>query len=93
MTAKADRIQELLDDPHIQEAFENVRQKYYGLIESTPLDSERDGALHDIRKMLQLLRDVENDLLEAIQEGHLEDHNVQQKGQGFLKDLINGRAN
>jgi hypothetical protein len=93
MTAKSDRAQELMNDPLLQEAFDNVRQYYYSLIETTPLDSAQDGALHDIRKMLQLLRDVENDLHETIQHGHLEDHRAQQKSHGFLEDKYNARPN
>lgn len=73
MTAKADRAQELIDDPILQEAFATVRERYRDLIEETPLASKDDEALHDIRKMLHLLREVEKHLKQVVQDGHLED--------------------
>ena len=77
MTAKADRVQSLIDDPHLKEAFHNVREKYRDMIEETPVSD--DMALLDIRKMLQLLRDVEQDLHTMIQDGHLADHRAMEK--------------
>ena len=73
MTAKADRAKELIDDPILQEAFSTVRERYRDLIEETPLSSSDDKALHDIRKMLHLLREVEEHLKQVVQNGHLED--------------------
>jgi hypothetical protein len=74
MTGKADRIQRLVDDPDIKASFQNIREKYRDMIEETPVGD--DTALLDVRKMLHLLRDVENDLQTAIEDGHLEDHRV-----------------
>lgn len=83
MTAKADRIQKLIDDPELKEAFATVREKYRDMIEDTPLGD--DKALLDVRKMLHLLSDVEKHLHQAIQFGHLEDARAnEQEGHGFL---------
>jgi hypothetical protein len=71
MTAKADRVKHLLDNEDLREAFANVREYYRDLIEETPVSD--DTALLDIRKMLQLLRQVEHDLLSAVEHGTLED--------------------
>lgn len=90
MTAKSDRVQKLVTDPDLAEAFENVRQYYRDLIEECPIDD--DTALLDIRKMLHLLQDVRSHLTQAIQEGELQDFRSEQEGQGFLEDLINGRS-
>jgi hypothetical protein len=84
MTAKADRAQELLDDPILQEAFSTVRERYRDLIEETPLSSKDDEALHDIRKMLHLLREVEKHLAQVVQDGHLEDFRVMEQNKGDL---------
>ena len=90
MTDKADRIKKLMDDPDLKEAFQAVRQKYLGLIEFTPLAD--DTALLDIRKMLQLLRDVEQHLMQAISDGKLEDFRATEQP-GSLKDLLHGKPN
>jgi hypothetical protein len=86
MTAKSDRVQKLIDDPDLTEAFEVVRQRYRDLIEETPVSD--DGALLDIRKMLYLLKEVKEALHTALQQGHLEDFRArEQEGNGFLRDL------
>lgn len=85
MTARADRIKELLNDPELQQAFKDVREKYRDLIEQTPVSDST--ALLDIRKMLHLLREVEDTLRQAIQDGHLEDFRAQEKKHPFLGDI------
>ncbi len=86
MTAKADRVEKLLNNPDLKEAFAVVRERYRDLIEETPLASSDDEALHDIRKMLHLLREVEQSLYKAIEDGHLEDFRANEQ-QGFLQDI------
>ena len=88
MTAKADRAERLINDPELQEAFAAVREKYRDMIEQTPLSSVDNQALHDVRKMLHLLREVEKHLHQVIQDGHLEDFRVmEQERQTFLGDM------
>lgn len=89
MTAKSDRVRNLLEDPDILEAFENVRQFYLAKIEELPLDRKTgQDALYDIRKMLFLLRQVKEDLEYAVQNGVLEDFRAEEKGQPtFLGDI------
>lgn len=90
MTAKADRAQALIDDPVLKEAFANIRELYRDKIEETPVSD--DTALLDIRKMLYLLRQVEENLHTMIQDGHVEDFNVsEQQGKGILRNLLNVR--
>lgn len=84
MTAKSDRAQALLDDPLLQEAFAAVRERYRDLIEETPLSSSDVEALHDIRKMLHLLREVEKHLAQVVQDGHLEDFRALEHESGDL---------
>lgn len=87
MTAKADRAKALLEDPMIKDAFAAVRERYRDMIEETPLTDSVE-LITDIRKMLHLLRDVENHFYEAIQNGALEDFRVkEQEGKGFLQDI------
>ena len=74
MTAKSDRATELLNDPLLREAFDRLREKYRDLIEEAPLASSEIEVIQDIRKMLHLLREVENDLYVMMQDGHYEDH-------------------
>ena len=90
MTAKSDRLTKLVEDPDLAAAFKAVRQKYFMLIEKSPLTD--DTALLDIRKMLQLLRDVEHDLHTAIRDGKLEDFRATEQP-GPLKELLNARTN
>ena len=71
MTAKADRAKELIRDPILIEAFQMCRERYRDLIEETPVSD--DGALLDIRKMLHLLREVEQNLHQVIETGNLEE--------------------
>lgn len=77
MTAKADRVRKLLESPDLQEAFDNVRQFYLGLIETLPVDPENGkDALYNIREKLLLLRQVRDDLEKAIEHGNVEDFNA-----------------
>jgi hypothetical protein len=91
LTAKADRVQELVNDPHLKEAFETVREHYRDLIEETPVSDST--ALLDIRKMLHLLREVESTLHRTIQEGHLADFRDAEKQQ-IMENLrhVNGSS-
>ncbi len=89
MTAKADRVRALLDNPELQDAFETVRQYWLSRIETLPLDAA-DGkdALYDIRKMLFLLRQVEQTLEKAVEDGNLEDfYATEQERPTFLGEL------
>ena len=85
MTAKSDRIRELLDDPHIKEAFENVRDKYRAALENSDIP---DDDVLEIRRMLFLTHKVEQDLETAVQDGELEDFRAnEQERPSFLGDL------
>ena len=88
MTAKSDRIAKLLEDQDLKDAFINVREHYRDAIERTPLD---DGTVLDIRKMLHLLREVEQDLQTALQDGQLEDFNAaEQEKQSLIGKTLDG---
>jgi signal transduction protein with GAF and PtsI domain len=89
LTAKADRIKALINDPDLKEAFEAVRETYRDMIEETPVSD--DTALLDIRKMLHLLREVESSLHRAIQQGHLADFRAAEQ-QAIMEglDRVNG---
>ena len=76
MTAKSDRATELMNDPILKEAFENVRQRYRDMIEDSPVSD--DTALLDIRKMLHLLQEVRENIQTMIEDGHLQDFRAQQ---------------
>lgn len=87
MTAKADRVRHLLENEDLKEAFQNVREFYRDKIEETPVSD--DTALLDIRKMLFLLRQVEQDLMDAVQNGNLEDFRMaEQERPPFLGDIL-----
>lgn len=77
MTAKADRCRELIEDPHLQEAFENVRNYLIQLF--TEADSQDVERLQDISKRLNLLEAVKADLEYAIEAGDFEDFKAQQE--------------
>ena len=94
MTAKADRVERLIKDPDLQDAFKVVREFWRDKIEETPLHSkDGDEALFDIRKMLFLLRSVGEALQTAIEDGHLEDFRVkEQEGKGILGSIEKWRT-
>lgn len=89
MTAKSDRIENLIKDPDLQDAFKVVREFWRDKIEETPLHAkDGDEALFDIRKMLFLLRSVEEALQTAVEDGHLEDFRVkEQESKGILRGI------
>lgn len=95
MTEKADRAQILLNDPLLKEAFDEVRQYWLNRVESLPLDAEQGkDALYDIRKMLFLLRQVEETLERYVSDGQLEDFRAaEQERPGFLGDLTKWKRN
>ena len=86
MTEKSDRVQRLMDDPDLKEAFANVRDRLLSAFSSC--DCNDTEMMKDIRKRLFLLDLVEKDLMSAIQDGTLEDfHMAEQERPGFLEDL------
>ena len=91
MTAKADRVRELMSHPEMKEAFRNVRQFYLESFERLPCSSENldPQLLLDIRRMLELLKQVENDLEKMIQAGNIVDFRANQPD--YLGDLRNVR--
>ena len=76
MTAKSDRIRELLDDPLIEQAFENVRRYILELFEET--NSDDVETLRSLSIRLNLLATVKADLMSAIEDGDYEDFKAQQ---------------
>ena len=84
MTAKADRIKKLVDDEDLQKAFDDVRLAIHNKIDDTPI-RDTDG-LVSLRLMLHLLESVKANLMQAINQGKLEDFQAQDKV-SFLGDL------
>jgi len=79
MTAKADRCRELLEDPHLAEAFDNVKAHLIQLfLEADTEDAEK---LQDIAKRIKLLDAVKADLEYAVNQGAYEDFKAQQEEQ------------
>lgn len=90
MTAQADRVHRLINDPDLKQAFQDVRDALHQAFANTPTnDSE---AMVDIRKRLHLLDSVEANLHRAIQDGSLEDFRVEeQERPPFLGDILQWR--
>ncbi len=87
MTAQSDRVKHLIENPDLKEAFDRLREFYRDKIEETPVSDST--ALLDIRKMLYLLRQVEENLHSMIEHGHLEDFRVlEQEGIGILRSKL-----
>ena len=93
MTDKSDRIKRLLDDDLVQEAFENTRNKYRRILESDVDASGQpitDDDVLEARRMLFLLRLVEQDLKQSVEDGEYEDFQANEKEQRtFLGELWN----
>lgn len=89
LNERAENAQRILDNPLYKEAWSTVREKYRDLIEETPVSD--DKALLDIRKMLHLLREVEEHVEQALLDGQFEVLRFEDKKHSFLGDLVNGR--
>lgn len=64
------------------------------MIEETPLASGDTEAIQDIRKMLYLLRRLEEAIQQIVNDGHLRDFRAQeQEGRGFLQDIRSWKIN
>lgn len=84
ITAKADRCKRLLDDPHLQQAFQDVRNAIHQKFEECSPD---DGdTLIKLRQRLHLLDSVWANLERAVNDGKLERFQEAQKKVAFLGD-------
>ena len=74
VTDKALRVQRLMEDENLIQAFQDVRDALHGKFEQTLVN---DGdTLLDIRKMLHLLDSVWANLERAVEDGQLEQVNI-----------------
>lgn len=85
MTQKSDRVQRLLDDPDLKQAFQDVRDALHRKFEETATNDA--DSMVDIRKRLHLLDSVEANLRLAISDGKLLDFRAEQKPQG-LREML-----
>lgn len=77
MTARSDRAKELLEDPLLQEAFQNVRDAIHrGWAKCNPTDHDAKEEWH---RRLFTLDSVEQNLRQAVQDGKYEDFLAEQK--------------
>ena len=84
--AKGHRCQKLLEDKDLRQAFEDVRNALHQQFEE--IEPSKVDELRLIKERLHLLRSVEQNLWQAIQDGKLEEFNMQeQEGPHFLGDL------
>jgi len=67
MTTKSDRIQRLVEDEDLKQAFQDVRDALHYKFATAPIDDAQ--GMTDIRKMLHLLDSVEANLQQAIEDG------------------------
>lgn len=83
---RADKAQAILTDPLFRESIEKVRETYRDMIEQTPVSD--DTALLDIRKMLHLLREVEQHLEQVLDNGKIVRFRTgEQERQSFLPEI------
>lgn len=71
MSAKGDRIKELLNSPLFIEAMENTKQYLIGLFLET--DSQDAEALQDIKRRINTLDAIKADLEYSLQDEEFED--------------------
>lgn len=90
MTAESDRIRRLLEDPDLQQAFQDVRDKLHEAFASSRTDDVE--MLVDIRKRLHLLDAVEQALYVRLETGQLEDFRAaEEERPPFLGDILKWR--
>ena len=83
--AKGNRIERLLANKDLQQAFEDVEAALFNQFrEIAP--SDRDG-LHLIKERLHMLNSLKANLQSAIQDGKLESYQTSQENTPFLGDL------
>jgi hypothetical protein len=70
MTAKADRVRELLNNPDLQEALADIREMYRDRVEDPSLSNEQ---VLQVRDLLLLLQMFEQTLANAVESGDFED--------------------
>lgn len=68
--------QSVLDNPAYQKAYEDCRLAILDRIEKLPLAEV--GAAEDLRKCLRLLRDVQANMVHALNKGKLEQFAIEQ---------------
>jgi hypothetical protein len=86
MTAKSDRVKELLSDPFFQEALANLRNEYRRIMED---HRTSDEDVLEIRRMLHLSTRLEQHLSQIVTDGEFEDFKAQEKERpSFLGDLV-----
>ena len=90
MTAKSDRVEKLLKDEDLNEAFENVRNRLLSAF--TTCKTDDTDMMVDIRKRLHLLDLVKKDLMDAIKDGQVKDFQESEKQRPpFLGDISTWR--
>ena len=85
MTAKADRAKELLNDPLLEEAFDNLRQNLLDGFEACGIDD--NDSMRDIKITLALLKGLKQQLVNIISDGTYEDFRANQDSE----ESLNGR--
>lgn len=91
MTAKADRAKELLEDPILQEAFENLRESYRKAVFSDDIRITDETKLELIRLEV-LSHRLEKHLQQIVADGQLEDFRAVEESKSILGDLWNKRT-
>lgn len=83
---RAVKVDKLLNDPLLSEAFDNVRQAIFDTIERTPV---RDiEGLTSLRLSLKLLQDVRANLRQVLNDGKVAEFRIeQQKRDAKLRDF------
>lgn len=83
---RAVKADKLLNDPLLNEAFDNVRQAIFETIEHTPIrDAE---GLTSLRLSLKLLQDVRANLKQVLNDGKVAEFRIeQQKREAKLRDF------
>lgn len=85
MTAKADRAKELLNDPLLKEALENLRSEYRNACFTQGVSDE--DAL-ELRRMEFLTHRLEAHLKQFVSDGTLEDFRaIEKEKQSFLGEI------
>lgn len=88
--AKKNRIERLLDNKDLKEAFEAVDAALVKQFrEIKPSDVE---GIHTIKERLHILQSVKANLYQAIQDGKLEEFQAAQENTPFLGDLHGKRS-
>ena len=88
LNERAENAKRILENPVYREAIDGLREHYRDMIENTSMVEAKE--VLEVRKMLHLLRTVEQHIEQVLKDGEFEVLQYQEQKHTFLGDLSRG---